>query len=87
MDPVPSAIYHSSNITPDPSESQFLVSPHIKIEEPLPGQPAKKKQKRNKPTLSCEECVERKTKVSFLHKLFKVNPWTVTERVMLQLPI
>ena len=23
----------------------------------------KKKQKRNKPTLSCEECVERKTKV------------------------
>lgn len=26
--------------------------------------PAKKKQKRNKPTLSCEECVERKTKVS-----------------------
>jgi hypothetical protein len=27
-------------------------------------QPARKKQKRNKPTLSCEECVERKTKVS-----------------------
>jgi predicted nucleic acid binding AN1-type Zn finger protein len=26
--------------------------------------PLKKKQKRNKPTLSCEECVERKTKVS-----------------------
>ena len=26
--------------------------------------PARKKQKRNKPTLSCEECVERKTKVS-----------------------
>jgi hypothetical protein len=25
--------------------------------------PQKKKQKRNKPTLSCEECVERKTKV------------------------
>lgn len=24
---------------------------------------ARKKQKRNKPTLSCEECVERKTKV------------------------
>ena len=28
------------------------------------GQPQRKKQKRNKPTLSCEECVERKTKVS-----------------------
>lgn len=26
--------------------------------------PSKKKQKRNKPTLSCHECVERKTKVS-----------------------
>jgi hypothetical protein len=25
--------------------------------------PPRKKQKRNKPTLSCEECVERKTKV------------------------
>lgn len=25
--------------------------------------PPKKKQKRNKPTLSCHECVERKTKV------------------------
>jgi hypothetical protein len=29
--------------------------------------PFKKKQKRNKPTLSCEECVERKTKVSTCH--------------------
>lgn len=27
------------------------------------GEPHKKKQKRNKPTLSCFECVERKTKV------------------------
>jgi hypothetical protein len=27
------------------------------------GEPPKKRQKRNKPTLSCEECVERKTKV------------------------
>jgi hypothetical protein len=26
-------------------------------------EPSRKKQKRNKPTLSCEECVERKTKV------------------------
>lgn len=65
MDPVPPAIY---NITPDSSESPFAVSPHVKIEETLPGQPAKKKQKRNKPTLSCEECVERKTKVSSLHR-------------------
>lgn len=28
------------------------------------GEHPKKKQKRNKPTLSCHECVERKTKVS-----------------------
>lgn len=26
--------------------------------------PPKKKQKRNKPTLSCSECVDRKTKVN-----------------------
>jgi len=31
------------------------------------GEPPKKRQKRNKPTLSCEECVERKTKVCGLH--------------------
>jgi hypothetical protein len=33
------------------------------------GEPPKKRQKRNKPTLSCEECVERKTKVRGLHLL------------------
>jgi len=31
---------------------------------PSSTEPLKKKQKRNKPTLSCHECVERKTKVS-----------------------
>jgi hypothetical protein len=31
---------------------------------PVLSEPPKKKQKRNKPTLSCEECVERKTKVN-----------------------
>ena len=31
---------------------------------PSLSEPLKKKQKRNKPTLSCYECVERKTKVS-----------------------
>ena len=30
-------------------------------------EPPKKKQKRNKPTLSCHECVERKTKVKTVH--------------------
>lgn len=30
------------------------------------GEPQRKKQKRNKPTLSCFECVERKTKVGLL---------------------
>ncbi|KAL6881684.1 fungal-specific transcription factor domain-containing protein [Trichoderma longibrachiatum] len=32
------------------------------LPEPHAGGPPKKKQKRNKPTLSCHECVERKTK-------------------------
>jgi hypothetical protein len=35
----------------------------VKLENGYPSEQAKKKQKRNKPTLSCEECVERKTKV------------------------
>jgi hypothetical protein len=40
------------------------TSPEASINSSTPGDPPpKKKQKRNKPTLSCEECVERKTKV------------------------
>ncbi|KAF1968578.1 hypothetical protein BU23DRAFT_558450 [Bimuria novae-zelandiae CBS 107.79] len=39
-------------------EPQFKVDPR----DGASLVPAKKKQKRNKPTLSCEECVERKTK-------------------------
>jgi hypothetical protein len=37
------------------------------------AQRAKKKQKRNKPTLSCSECVERKTKVSLPSLLCQRN--------------
>jgi len=37
------------------------MTSHVKAENP--ATPPRKKQKRNKPTLSCEECVERKTKV------------------------
>lgn len=36
---------------------------------PASTEPLKKKQKRNKPTLSCYECVERKTKVCFIFLL------------------
>jgi|SRR5690349_3369314 hypothetical protein len=40
------------------------TSPEASSNSLTPGDgPPKKKQKRNKPTLSCEECVERKTKV------------------------
>lgn len=35
--------------------------------EDADGEPQKKRQKRNKPTLSCYECVERKTKVGWCH--------------------
>jgi hypothetical protein len=39
------------------------TSPEASINSSTPGDaPPKKKQKRNKPTLSCHECVERKTK-------------------------
>ncbi|KAI3333058.1 hypothetical protein F4824DRAFT_503600 [Ustulina deusta] len=39
---------------------------------PLLPEPLKKKQKRNKPTLSCHECVERKTKLAKAFVLRKV---------------
>jgi len=39
---------------PDAAQASGLSEPQAHV---------KKKQKRNKPTLSCEECVERKTKV------------------------
>lgn len=67
----------SYNLTgPLPSPSTAASSPQSRIEQApsatspeqqtsQDGPPAKKKQKRNKPTLSCEECVERKTKVRF----------------------
>lgn len=44
--------------TPQPS-----TSPGASTSTTQGDAPPKKKQKRNKPTLSCEECVERKTKV------------------------
>ncbi|KAK0129113.1 hypothetical protein ONS95_001052 [Cadophora gregata] len=43
------------------TDSSFAGTP-IKHEEGSFPEPPRKKQKRNKPTLSCEECVERKTK-------------------------
>ncbi|CAL3965402.1 unnamed protein product [Diplocarpon coronariae] len=46
-----------TSVSPSGTESTFTRST-IKHED----SPPKKKQKRNKPTLSCEECVERKTK-------------------------
>ncbi|KAJ8071355.1 hypothetical protein OCU04_001685 [Sclerotinia nivalis] len=61
-------ISYPSTISPTVSNSTFNASPvtspvttSIKTEEGL-TEPPKKRQKRNKPTLSCVECVERKTK-------------------------
>lgn len=49
----------------DNSESSSLVHPgdDENKSEDAEGESRKKRQKRNKPTLSCFECVERKTKV------------------------
>lgn len=61
-------------ISPATTESTLAGSPTaVKHEDGsvTGSEPAKKKQKRNKPTLSCEECVERKTKVSDIS-----NAWT-----------
>ena len=49
-----------SAISPATTDSSFATP--FKTEGSQ--EPPKKKQKRNKPTLSCIECVERKTKVS-----------------------
>lgn len=58
------ALYPS--LSPTATETTFHASPSaaIKNEDGSTAEHQKKKQKRNKPTLSCEECVERKTKVS-----------------------
>ena len=59
----PSAIESTSTVTPVTTSKRNGT--HLE-------EPPRKKQKRNKPTLSCEECVERKTKVgSFSHILSK----------------
>jgi hypothetical protein len=46
--------------TNSPADADLLPK---KEENDFPSDQSRKKQKRNKPTLSCEECVERKTKV------------------------
>jgi hypothetical protein len=61
IDQTSPALYPS--LSPAGTETTFHASP-IKNEDGSTTEPPKKKQKRNKPTLSCEECVERKTKVS-----------------------
>jgi hypothetical protein len=57
---------------PSPEADGEKLSPSTE-----PGEPLRKKQKRNKPTLSCFECVERKTKVfhsvSGLLTLYEAN--------------
>ena len=62
LSPISPVLYTS--ISPaGTADSSFAGTP-IKHEEGSFPEPPRKKQKRNKPTLSCEECVERKTKVS-----------------------
>lgn len=53
------ATRRSSTAYPDVSNEESKA-------EDAAGEPQRKKQKRNKPTLSCFECVERKTKVGLL---------------------
>jgi len=61
MSPTSPMLY--TTISPATTDGSFAASP-VKTEVGSLPVPPKKKQKRNKPTLSCEECVERKTKVS-----------------------
>lgn len=73
--PYHAATYGSVPVTPisafaPPRTNSVSQSPAQDSRTDTPdGQRTKPKQKRNKPTLSCEECVERKTKVSTLPTL------------------
>lgn len=53
-------------ISPATPNTSFAASPIKQEDASFQEGPPKKKQKRNKPTLSCQECVERKTKVRTL---------------------
>ncbi|KAF5874410.1 putative zn 2cys6 transcription factor protein [Botrytis fragariae] len=58
-------IAYASTTSPTVTDTTFNASPvtsPIQREDGLTTEPPKKRQKRNKPTLSCVECVERKTK-------------------------
>lgn len=60
-------ITYASATSPAVTDTTFNASPvtsPLQREDGLTAEPPKKRQKRNKPTLSCVECVERKTKVS-----------------------
>jgi hypothetical protein len=55
--------YASLSPTASTNSPATADSAMVKEENDYPSEHPKKRQKRNKPTLSCEECVERKTKV------------------------
>lgn len=76
--PYHAATYGSVPVTPisafaPPRAHSISQSPAQDSRTDTPdGERAKPKQKRNKPTLSCEECVERKTKVSGFSIAFRL---------------
>lgn len=69
----PASISHRLPSASASSTSRHPTGDYQDAEDPdasttLDGdEPPKKKQKRNKPTLSCHECVERKTKVRYFY--------------------
>lgn len=71
LSPISPVLYTS--ISPAGTDSTFPGTP-IKHEDGHFPEPPRKKQKRNKPTLSCEECVERKTKVRFWQCIMMFTP-------------
>lgn len=95
LDPT-SPVLNYTAISPATTESTFAASPTAvpvrngTVEEgrngtangygPQSEGSPKKKQKRNKPTLSCEECVERKTKVSVFHNSTRKKQYFLASR-------
>jgi hypothetical protein len=93
----PASISHRLPSASASSTSRYPTGDYPDAEDPdastpLDGdEPPKKKQKRNKPTLSCHECVERKTKVryfclAYCHILLFLSHVMSFRAVLLMLP-
>lgn len=72
--PPPQGMDHAAQTGADASAHDTSTSPLDDPQSPQTDGHLKKRQKRNKPTLSCDCCVERKTKVNPRRRPSATNP-------------